>query len=195
MNRQALHLNRTRERAAEFQTLFGTKPAAVFPHHQLQGDQADGPIVDVFVYPLSMEGEEDFVAAVTNGLTDEAAPSSDADESLELIQYLPTCTPGHALRLLELARLPAAGIPVRPGQIIAGLKPIVPGTPWTNVLLLHPPIEDHQSAGRTGFLWVLPISDRERDYAQREGTTALLARMDEQNLPIIFDEDTRREAL
>jgi len=188
MSRPTIHLERTKVRAAALQELFGTKPAAVFPHHQMTGEATDGPIVDVFVYPLEMEDEGDFVAAVTNGLTD-------AGDGYELIQYLPTCTPGHAVRLLELARLPATGIPLNPGQIIAGLKPVVPGTIWTNGLFLLPPIDDHHTAGKTALLWYLPISDRERGLAESQGTGALLAKMDEAGLPIIFDEDTRSETL
>ena len=187
MSRQQIHLERTKVRAAAMQELFGTKPAAVFPHHQMTGEGTDGPIVDVFVYPLEMEDEGDFVAAVTNGLTDDG-------DGHELIQYLPTCTPGHAVRLLELARLPAAGIALNPGQIIAGMKPIVPGTIWTNGLFLLPPIDDHRKAGDTAFLWYLPISDHERAFAEEHGTSGMLAKMDDIGLPIIFDEDTRIEA-
>jgi len=186
MTRQAIHLERTKVRAAAMRELFGTKPAAVFPHHQMTGESADGPIVDVFVYPLQMEDEEDFIAAVTNGLTDDG-------DGCELIQYLPTCTPGHALRLLELARLPAAGIGLNPGQIIAGLKPIVPDTPWTNAIFLVPPIDEHRTAGTAALLWYLPISDRERGYAERHGNEAMLAKMDAAGLPMIFDEATRSE--
>jgi Suppressor of fused protein (SUFU) len=196
---QARHFEFTKLRAAAFQTLFGTKPAAVFPHHQMPNQGAE-ILVDIFVYPLEMEGYGEFVVAVTNGMSD--VPMQEDGEQLrrEIIQYLPTCTPGHALRLLEMAWFPhTQQMIVDAFSGIEWHRPAVPNTPWTDALFLHPIITDHRDFHITlegddcQLLWHLPISRAELMLVKDHGINAFLERMEAQEMPFIFDEETRQD--
>ena len=104
------HRTLTGIRAPAFAELFGGKPVAVFPSIQFQGED-DGPFfIDVLVYTLEVDGEDgSVVAAVTNGMSDQRLAEGDDPEQprrCELIQYLRSCTPGHAKRLRDMAWLP-----------------------------------------------------------------------------------------
>jgi hypothetical protein len=198
--RQAKHFELTKLRAAAYQALFGTKPAAVFPHHQMQSAPNVDALVDIFVYPLEMEGYGEFVVAITNGMSD--LPMIDDGISLrrEIIQYLPSCTPGHALRLLEMAWFPLTeNMAIDAFQGIEWPRPAVPGTPWKNALFLNPVIDEHRDfrlelEGETmELLWHLPISDTELQLVQNHGIGEFLTRMDARGESFIFDEETRTE--
>lgn len=73
MQAVATHVQCTAIRAAAYGKLFGTKPFAVYAFHQLRG-KGEGPfLIDVFCYPLAVQGRDKAVLAlVTNGMSDQA---------------------------------------------------------------------------------------------------------------------------
>ncbi|MGL6075007.1 MAG: suppressor of fused domain protein [Fimbriiglobus sp.] len=197
---QAHHFELTKLRAAAYQALFGTKPAAVFPHHQMPSHHGAEILVDIFIYPLEMEGYGEFVVAVTNGMSDAAMEEDGLRSRREIVQYLPTCTPGHAVRLLEMAWFPhTQKMIIDAFSGIEWHRPAMPDTPWTSALFLHPIISEHHEftieleGEECEFLWHVPVSDRELNLIKDQGLNTFLERMEAAEVPFIFDEEVRQE--
>ena len=200
---EALHRRLTGVRAPAYAELFGGKPAHVFPAHALRTDDDDPYLIDVFVYPLTVEGVAgDVFAAVTNGMSDHRMAEGDDPEQprrREVIQYLRACTEGHAKRLRDMAWLPLCDeFLLDSHHTVRWEWPAVAGTPWKNALFLLPIWRAHRefAVGVEGedvsFLWHIPISDDEWAYRKEHGTDGLIDRMQEAKLPWIFDEADRR---
>ena len=199
---EAVHRRLTAIRAPAFGELFDSKPIAMFPSHQLGGED-DGPFfIDVLVYPLEVKAVEGpVVVAVTNGMSDQRMAEGDDDEQLrrrELVQYLRECTPGHAKRLRDMAWVPLHDeFLLDSHHSIAWEWPAVEGTPWKNAFFLEPFFDPHQEfrldldGEEMGLLWHIPISDEERAFKQEHGSDTLLDRMDKVKLPWLFEESNR----
>jgi hypothetical protein len=199
---EAKHREFTVIRAQAYGALFEVKPFSFFSAYQLQGKDDGGHLIDVFVYPLEIEGEErPIYAAVTNGMSDQRMTEGDDPQQprrRELIQYLRECTPGHAKRLRDMAWLPLYDrFLLDTHHSVAWEWPAVEGTPWKNTFFLLPMVNSHRDFSieierdPVSFLWHVPMSDQERAFKQQHGTDALLDRMQEVGLPWIFDEATR----
>lgn len=201
---EAKHRELTVLRVQAFTDLFGTKPVAVFPHHQLTGDPAEPFPIDVFVFPFGT-AEGPAVAAVTNGMSDRRMTDpEDAGKwaRRELVQYFRECTPAHARRLRHMAWLPLFdGFLLDSLHSVSWPWPAVEGTPWRNGFFLEPLVRSHREfafeaeTDPASLLWHVPISDEERAYKLEHGANALLDRMDAVKLPLIFDEANRRSLL
>jgi hypothetical protein len=199
---EAKHMQWTAVRAQAYGRLFGVNPATFFPAHQLKGAAGGPDFIDVFIYPIEMQGvEAPLCAAVTNGMSDQRMAEGDSPEQprrRELIQYLRKCTLGHAKRLRDMAWLPLQDAFLLDSRhSITWPWAAVEGTPWKNAFFLPPLINPHAEFAfevegePVSFLWHIPISDEERAFKQEHGTDALLDRMQEVNLPWIFDEANR----
>jgi hypothetical protein len=199
---EAKHRQLTIVRAQAYAELFGVKPDTFFSAHQLGGTVGGTDCIDVFLYPIEMEGVEGPIcAAVTNGMSDQRMAEGDSPEQprrRELIQYFRKCTLGHAKRLRDMAWLPLFDkFLLDSHHSLAWEWPAVEGTPWKNALFLLPIIHPHAEftidleGEPASFLWHIPISDEERAFKQEHGTDALLDRMQEVRLPWIFDEANR----
>jgi hypothetical protein len=199
---EAIHRRLTAIRAPAFSELFESKVVAMFPSHQLSGEQ-DGPFfIDVLVYPLEVEDVDGLVVvAVTNGMSDQRMAAGDDPDQLrrrELIQYLRECTPGHAKRLRDMAWIPLHDeFLLDSHHSIPWEWPAVEGTPWKNAFFLEPHFGPHQEfrldldGEEMGLLWHIPISDEERAFKKEHGSNALLDRMDQVDLPWLFEESNR----
>ena len=198
-----LHTALTPARAAAFEGLFGDKPVKVYPAHELRNGEDDPFLIDVFVYEFEIESDQYVIqAAVTNGLSDHLMPPGDDPASprrRELIQYVYDCTPGHAKRLRDMAWLPLFdGFHLGSHHSLAWEWPAVEGTPWKHAFFLEPLLRPHREFTATvagepmTLLWHIPLSDEERAYLLDHGSDALLDRMQEAELPWVFDEDSRR---
>lgn len=81
-------------------------------------------------------------------------------------------------------------------QTIAWEWPAVDGTPW-NAFFLAPLLRSHREfmveieGDEVSFLWHIPISDAERTYRKGHGVESLIDRMQEVELPWIFDKAIR----
>lgn len=203
---EAKHRQLTVVRAAAYQDLFEQKPIAAFPYHAFSDNPEEPFLIDVFVYPLDVEGEtEPVVAAVTNGMSDARMVDREDPEvwtRYELIQYLRRCTEGHARRLHDMAWLPHFdGFALDEQHTIRWEYAAVEGTPWKNAFFLRPLPPPHQEfsveleGDPVSFLWHVPISDEELAYKEQFGAGALLDRMDAVGLPWIFDESNRPSLL
>ena len=199
---ETTHMRLTKVRGRAYAELFGGKPDAVFPAHELRNGSDDPYLIDVFVYSFEIEGEDEPVfAAVTNGMSDHRmAEGDDPDQPRrrELIQYFRECTAGHAKRLRDMAWLPLHdGFLLDSHQTVAWEWPAIEGTPWKNALFLAPMLRPHREftvevdGDEVSFLWHIPISDAERKYRKKHGVDGLIDRMQEVELPWIFDEDDR----
>jgi hypothetical protein len=190
------HLALTQVRVPAYELLFGCKPSAVFPSHTFNGGDETFHI-DVFVYPLNVEDHPGpVVAAVTNGMSDVATPGGKTRR--ELLQYFPACDEPHARRLYECAWLPLFDqFALDEHQTITWPDAPVPKTPFKNSLFLPPLWEPHRGFRVTveddpvSFLWHVPLTDRELTYKTRNGVNALLDRMEEADLPWVFEESNR----
>ena len=199
---EATHVRLTKVRGRAYAELFDDKPITVFPAHQLRTGKDDPFLIDVFVYEFEMEGREEPVqAAVTNGMSDRpmvAGDDPDLPRRRELIQYFRECTLGHARRLRDMAWLPHFDrFHLDSHQTVAWDHPAVKGTPWKNALFLPPLLRPHREfamdvdGDEVSFLWHVPISEAERKYRKRHGVDRLLDRMQEVDLPWVFDEADR----
>ena len=82
-------------------------------------------------------------------------------------------------------------------QTIAREWPAVKGTPWKNAFFLAPLLSPHREfaveieGDEVAFLLHVPISDAERAYRKTHGVVGLIDRMQEVELPWVFDEANR----
>ena len=198
---EAKHMQWTAVRAQAYAALFGGKPVAFFAAHQLR-QEGGAPFIDVFVYAMDVAGGGGPIhVAVTNGMSDQRMAEGDdpvQPRRRELIQYLRQCTLGHAKRLRDMAWLPLHdGFLLDSRHSVAWDWPAIEGTPWKNAFFLQPLVKPHAAftveieKEPTSFLWHIPISDEERTFKQEQGTDALLDRMQQVQLPWIFDEANR----
>lgn len=203
MQAMATHQQCTAIRAAAYGKLFGTRPFAVYAFHQLRGKD-DGPfLIDVFCYPLRVEGRDKAViAVVTNGMSDQAL-ALDAQRPMrprrrELIQYMPECPGWCAQRLRDMAWLPLFdGFLLDARDTVAWELPAKDGAAWQHGFFLDPIWTPHQGSFVTiegdevSFLWHIPISTAELAFKRANGADAFLDRMQEVNLPWLFEEANR----
>jgi len=155
MQAVAVHQECTALRAAAYKELFDNHPASFYAFHQLRGKD-DGPfLIDVFIYPLVVQGvNQNIFAAVTNGMSDQPmAHDTERPESprrRELIQYLPACPQGRAQRLRDMAWLPLFdGFLLDSRDTIAWQLPPRDDTPWTHGFFLEPVWQPHQGPIRS----------------------------------------------
>ncbi len=199
---QALHQRLTKVRGRAFEELFLGKPDLIFPAHELQSGDDDPFLIDVFCYSMNVQGEKgDVFAAVTNGMSDQRMAEGDDPEQprrREIIQYFRTCTPAHAKRLRDMAWLPLFDeFLLDSHHTIPWEWPAVAGTPWKNALFLLPLLKTHREftldieGDEMSLLWHIPISHAEWTFRKDHGVDGLIDRMQETDLPWIFDEANR----
>jgi hypothetical protein len=198
---EALHMKLTKIRGSAFADLFEGEPDFVFPAHQLRNGEDDPFLIDVFGYSMNVEGEDEVYAVVTNGMSDHRMAEGDDPEQprrREIIQYFRQCTEAHAKRLRDMAWLPLHdGFLLDSHHTFQWEWPAVEGTPWKNALFLLPLWKTHREFAveiegeEVSFLWHIPISDAEWAYRKENGVDGLIDRMQEVELPWIFDEADR----
>ncbi len=194
------HVELTRDRAKRYRALFGGAPDMMYPFHSFD-DGPDAYLIDVFVYSLEMpELSGRVVAAVTNGMSD--YPMAGTGERHELIQYLRECDEDHAARLYDLAWLPLEdGYALNPLDTIQLPDAVVEESDLKNAFFPPPLVRPHREfsmmvdGSPTTLLWHVPISDAELAYKKKKGANALLAKMQEAQLPLVFDEAERHDIL
>jgi hypothetical protein len=199
----AIHQQCTAVRAAAYNELFGSKPVAVYPFHQLRGKE-DGPfLIDVFGYPLEIEGlDKTVLAVVTNGMSDQLMALDQErpkrPRRRELIQYLTECPLSRAQRLRDVAWLPLFdGFLLDTRDTVAWELPPKDHSPLQHAFFLDPIWTPHQGPFATiggeevSFLWHIPISSSELALKREEGANALLDRMQDAKLPWLFEEANR----
>lgn len=194
------HRELTAQRAKAYETIFGGPPTSSFSHHAMGHSLDDLYLVDVFVYTLSTETRT-LEVAVTNGLSDQRMVDSEDPQHWarrELIQYFPQCTKDHAKRLQDMALLPLMdGFLLDVWHSVGWEFPALQGTPWKNGFFISPLIPSHREfvfeveGDPVQFLWHVPISDKEREFKIKNGSNALIDRMEAVQLPWIFDEKDR----
>lgn len=198
------HAELSKIRLAEYSELFGTEPSRVFTNAELIGNAQPDYLIDILAFTMET-GQGDVDVTVTSGMSDQRLVEKDDASSWarrELIQYLRTCTPGHARRLRDMAWLPLHD------QFVLNFKdtidsphPAVEGTPWSSAFFLYPLIRSHDEfrmsleGDEVNLLWHIPISPEERRFKVKHGPDALLDRLDEVELPWIFDEHNRPSLL
>jgi hypothetical protein len=197
----AHHFACTEIRAPAFASLFGDAPIETFSATHFEPEGRGDIVIDVLVYELAVAERSPIAVSVTNGMSDQRMAEGDDPEQprrRELIQYLPRCTPGHARRLRDMAWLPHFdGFLLDTHHSLAWQWPAVEGTPWKNAFFLEPLVHAHREFSITidgdpvTFLWHIPLSDEEREFKRTHGSNALIDRMDEIELPWIFDEENR----
>jgi hypothetical protein len=186
-------------RAQAYEDLFGGAPSAVFPATRF-GSLNVSPLIDVFVYPLEVEGEAGpIVVAVTNGMSDRRMtdPLRPAiPPRRELIQYFRVCDEGFARRLHDAAWLPHAdGFAVDVYDTIAW--PDAPEGEFRDSFFLRPIWDPHAAlrvpieSDNMSLLWHIPLTDAELAYKRVHGAEALIDRMEEVDLPWVFDPNNR----
>jgi len=196
------HMTLTAVRGELFAELFGDKPVKMYPAHELRNGDDDPFLIDVFVYEFEMEGHTYVIqAAVTNGMSDHQMPEGDDPGSprrRELIQYTYDCTPEHAKLLRDMAWLPLHDeFHLDSHHTIPWEWPAVEGSPWKNAFFLEPMLRPHREftaeldGDTMSLLWYIPISDAEREFKVEHGSDALIDKMQEAELPWVFDEETR----
>lgn len=198
---RAHHMALTPARAAAYEELFGYKPTAFFASHELNIVEDDPIMIDVFIYQVETKTYGDIHVAVTNGMSDRRMVDPEDPEyhgRHELIQYLPRCTREHAKRLYTMAWIPHEdGFFLDTFHTVAWDSAAMPGTPWTNAIFIEPLLRSHREFEMTvegepvTLLWHVPISDKELEYKREHGVNALLDRMQEVELPWVFDEANR----
>lgn len=202
---QARHRERTTVRRPALEELFGGAVQSVVPDEELRIVEEDPAIVDVFIFEMATERHGDIQIAVTNGLSDRRMVDPDDPSRWarrELIQYFPRCTRGHAKRLRDMAWA-ALEEPLflDTCHTLAWHRAAVEGTPWTSAFFLEPLLRPHREFEMTvdgdpvTLLWHIPISEAEREFKVRHGADALIDRLQEVELPWIFDEANRPSLL
>ncbi|MBI1831604.1 MAG: suppressor of fused domain protein [Planctomycetes bacterium] len=197
---ESRHRALTKLREAAYEKLFGVAPSIIYPFAEFTPKDDEQFLVDVYVF--TMEGPEgDFDVAVTNGMSDQRMVNRKKPEQWarrELIQYLRQGTKDHAHRLNEMAWVPRFdGFLIDAQHFMSWERPAVKGTPWRDAFYLEPIVKSHQKFSMrieddpVRFLWHIPISAVECEYKRQKGADALIDRMQEVNLPWIFDEANR----
>lgn len=192
----ANHQHWTKVRTRAYDKLFGGPPRTVFTPSMLFRAPGERIVIDIFVYGIESSAGA-IEVAVTNGMSDERMEASEATRR-ELIQYFPRCTEHHARRLHDMAWLPRFDQFVLDSHhSIAWDQPALEGTPWRHAFFLEPLIRSHREfaceidGDPMSLLWHIPISDSERELKREQGSDALIDRMEQVNLPWVFDEANR----
>lgn len=206
MQAMATHQQCTAIRAAAYGKLFAPRPFAVYSFHQLRGKD-DGPfLIDIFCYPLAVQGlDKPVIAVVTNGMSDQAmAPDPQRParpRRRELIQYMKECPGWCAQRLRDMAWLPLFdGFLLDTRDTVAWNLPPKSDSVWKHAFFLDPIWTPHQGPFATiggdavSFLWHIPITTAELAFKKEHGADAFLHRMQAASLPWLFEE-TNRPAL
>lgn len=190
-------------RSEAYATLFGTKPCLAFPYHRFSQTDTSG-LVDVLVYPLEVEdmNGEVFVA-VTNGMSDyrmHDVARPNLKPRREIIQYLRTCTDAYARRLHDAAWLPHdEGFAVDVYDTISFPKPFEGDLQHSFFLrpiwLPHADFILDLDSDEVSFLWNIPITDQELLFKKEFGVNAFLDRMEDEELPWLFDSKMRPSLL
>jgi hypothetical protein len=200
MDRKCNHRKFTDVRAESYRKLFDASPTRIFPSSDFVDDKDEKHSIDIYVYALRGTSG-DLEVAVTNGMSDQRMidpGDSNHWSRRELIEYFPKCTAGHAERLHDMAWVPLFdGFLIDTHHTMWWNRSAVAGTPWTEAFFLDPIIKNHRQftmdvdGDPVSLLWHIPISEMERKYKQQNGANALIHRMQEINLPWIFDEANR----
>ena len=180
-----------RLREAAYRELFEGDAVRVHPHELFQKPRFGGRIeVRVYELPYDQQTGQVYVA-VTSGLSDYhmVQPQGGSPYRREVIQYFRECRAEDIGRLHDVAWVPLAG-----GFSVDFLHTAgpMPGE-WPGSLFLHPLVTEHAEwklplhGEEMQLLWHVPLRQAELDFKLKNGVDALLERMQEIQLPWIFD--------
>ena len=184
-------------RARAYRELFGGEPIRFLPHEVFEKPPFGGRI-DVHIYELPYErGEGQVQVAVTSGLSDYrmVRPGDGTPCRREIIQYFRECNGSAVARLHDMAWMPLAARFCLDFFETAGPHPT--SGSWPNALFVPPLVQPHANfkldldGDEMQLLWHVPLSQAELEFKLKYGLDALLGRMQERDLPWVFDESTR----
>ncbi len=185
-------------RANAYRELFGGGPIRIIPHDLFEKPPFGGR-VDVHVYGFRHEGaDEQIQVAVTSGMSDYRMihAGDRLPRRRELVQYFRQCRSADAVRLHDLAWLPIAQRFCLDFFETVGPHPAYEKS-WPNALFIPSLVQLHAAfkldlgGDEMRFLWHVPLSQGELDFKMVNGLDALLGRMQERELPWVFEESTR----
>src|SRR5512143_540785 len=191
------------ERQWRYEQLWRRRCAQTF--HQTN---AEDPHVDVYRYAPTWapwSPERRFHVYITGGMADRAMPRVDGPESVrpERVE-LCACTrsvrfampdrDAVAWALGTLAHLPwREGISYMPGESVSWDTPLLDGSAMTAFLFIVPPTDADQALARAAnadlVLQVMTITSDERELAVREGSSALIDRLEAAGVSALIDWD------
>jgi hypothetical protein len=185
-------------RSEAYRVLFEGAPARVLPHDVFEKPPFGGR-VDVHIYDLPYRREYGQVQlAVTSGMSDYRMlhRGDGTPRRREIIQYFRECTADHISRLHDAAWLPLAQGFCLDFFETMGSHPRFEHS-WPNSLFIPSLVQPHAEfkldlgGDETQLLWHVPLSEAELEFKTAHGLDALLERMEERELPWVFDEATR----
>jgi hypothetical protein len=176
-------------REVAYGKLFDSDPVRVFPHDLFQMPRCGGKI-EVRIYDLPYERKVGQVqVAITSGMSDYRM----GETRREVIQYFREC------RVEDIARLHGvAWVPLASGFSLDFFDTAGPiPSEWPASLFLPSLVKEHAGFklmlddDELRLLWHVPLRQEELDFKLRNGVNALLKRMQEVQLPWIFDANNR----
>jgi hypothetical protein len=181
-------------RAIAYDELF-QGPALRVMSHELFSKPKMGGRVDVMLYKLEFRSTGEFQVAVTSGLSDYAMklPKGAGVLRRELIQYFRDPRPQDLARLHDMAWLPLAQRYSLDYFHTVGPHPVE----WPGSIFLPSLVQNHAKfemklgGDEVKLLWHVPLTQSELDYKLQHGADALLGKLEECQLPWIFDPQTR----
>lgn len=182
-----------RLRESAYRELFGSEPIEVVPHEAFQKPMIGGR-VDVRIYELPYERNVGQVqVAVTSGMSDYRMTRDGIPRRREVVQYFREYRLEDVVRLHDMAWLPLAM-----GFCLDAFETVGPHpSEWPGALFLPSLVKEHADFSLTlngeemKMLWLVPLLGPELDFKLENGTDALLQRMQERELPWIFDAANR----
>ena len=183
-----------RLRELAYAELFGGQPVHVMKHDEFQKPPMGGR-VDVRLYEFKHgQASEDVRVAITSGMSDyRMSARGQAPVRREIFPYFRECRLEDMVRLHDMAWLPLAQ-----GFCLDFFESIGPHpSKWPGSLFLRSLVEPHAEFKLTlngdemRLLWHIPLSETELEFKIKNGVNALLGRMQERQLPWIFDENNR----
>jgi len=191
-----------RLRTAAYTKLFEESPKQVIVHDEFGRQPNLGGRIHVHRYDMSIAGSEGqpdraFEVIVTDGLSDYGMRDPESGQVIrrELIQYVPQAT------VENLARLHySAWVPLAARFCLDYFQTMGPYQDrWAGALTMPPIVDDHAEfelklpggGEPMKLMWLVPLTQAEVDYKVRHGVEALIGRMEDVNLPWIFDPANR----
>jgi len=183
-------------RTVAYRELFGTDPIRVIPHDAFEKPPFGGRI-DVHVYELPYQREDGEVqVAITSGMSDYRMihAADGAPRRREIVQYFRECQAADVVRLHDMAWLPLASRFCVDFFETAGPHP---SSTWPNSLFVPPLVRPHAEftldldGDEMQLLWHIPLSQAELEFKEKNGLDALFVRMEERELPWVFDQSSR----
>ncbi len=193
-------MDATRRREEVYQELLGPFEAVYLPDLERPPEEGEGPEVAVYVFARDL-GEGTFYTLTTGGMSDARMHlPPDLPEGIppraELLLYVRELREDYVSLLRWLARFPFRDETwLGFGHTVALAEPPFPGSALRHLLLLTSVVSpDRELSQRlivkdepVEFLWVVPITEEERDHKIEHGVHALLDLFETHSHPWILD--------